>query len=433
MAGRLKPQHMTHRLQVSVGGRDVGDGEEQTGESFSVALDLSPQDDVGMEVFGACEEKQLSETACQAVMEEIGRRFSEYQDSARGLLASMSFSEAFSRLLGMKAEYETFPEAAEKALGSENFVDITAWWHFQEMVGEGLADVTDLSHFADEPAFHFTCPYWTWGDAEAAVIAELNSKEHKAKLFAVGDSQYGYREGDLPNHANGPLPTTNTCRHTMQLTLLLAALPSLRLDFASASIVEIGGGYGNMARLMGAGYGFKDWTIFDMRFMNRLQKHYLEQTLGASVSLNLPAHIFPPSSANRHADETAEMCGEDGGGGEDGVCRAAGSSKAEGLEVNLVDTRHLNSWMREGFAGADILIATSSLSELAMEDFYWYYNHILPHVKVMLYAYSKVWPSPSIVEQKLRLIQRRMTLVSSVESNNNNTVSMVWKQRDPQP
>lgn len=80
MAGRLKPQHMTHRLQVSVGGRDVGDGEEQTGESFSVALDLSPQDDVGMEVFGACEEKQLSETACQAVMEEIGRRFSEYQD-----------------------------------------------------------------------------------------------------------------------------------------------------------------------------------------------------------------------------------------------------------------------------------------------------------------------------------------------------------------
>lgn len=55
-------------------------------------------------------------------------------------------------------------------------------------------------------------------------------------------------------------------------------------------IVEIGGGYGNMARLMGAGYGFKDWTIFDMRFMNRLQKHYLEQTLGAS-GLSLPPQV----------------------------------------------------------------------------------------------------------------------------------------------
>jgi len=40
---------------------------------------------------------------------------------------------------------------------------------------------------------------------------------------------------------------------------------------------------GNMARLVGKGYGFGSWTICDMPFMNRLQEYYLEHTLNAKV------------------------------------------------------------------------------------------------------------------------------------------------------
>ena len=56
----------------------------------------------------------------------------------------------------------------------------------------------------------------------------------------VGDSHVGYRQGQLPNHMNGDLPTTNTCRHTMQLSLLLKALrawPLCRL-FACVCVSE---------------------------------------------------------------------------------------------------------------------------------------------------------------------------------------------------
>ena len=37
-----------------------------------------------------------------------------------------------------------------------------------------------------------------------------------------------------------------------------------------------------------------------------------------------------------------------------------------------------------------VVIATSSLSELDMDAFYWYYNLLLPRTTYLLYAYSKV-------------------------------------------
>jgi ubiquinone/menaquinone biosynthesis C-methylase UbiE len=57
----------------------------------------------------------------------------------------------------------------------------------------------------------------------------------------------------------------------MQLCLLLRALRTSGLPMADAAVVEIGGGYGNMARLVASAYGFRHWTVFDMAFMNRLQ------------------------------------------------------------------------------------------------------------------------------------------------------------------
>ena len=42
----------------------------------------------------------------------------------------------------------------------------------------------------------------------------------------------------------------------------------------------------------------------------------------------------------------------------------------------------------------EVVVATSSLSELDLDAFFWYYNNVLPHTSYLLYAYSKV-PAPS--------------------------------------
>ena len=43
-----------------------------------------------------------------------------------------------------------------------------------------------------------------------------------------------------------------------------------------------------------------------------------------------------------------------------------------------------------GLPAADVVIATSSLSELDMDAFFWYYNTVLPRTTYLLYPYSKV-------------------------------------------
>ena len=337
------------------------------------------------QVLEACESRRLSEAGCEAVMQQVGVRFSEYQGSARALLASMTFAQAFSRLLGMRRKdsgggdesqrgglhvYDSFADAADAGYSSDSFVDIASWWRYQEMVGEAMVDVTDYARFADEPAFHFTCPYWTWGDPEATALAQHISPEDKSALFEVGDSHVGYREGQLPDKSNGDLPTTNTCRHTMQLSLLLKTLRQDGRRVRDISVVEIGGGYGNMARLMGRAYGFKTWTICDMPFMNRLQEYYLEQTLNAVVARNVVAARFFQSDGSggggeRRSEEALLHCK-----GEEHNCER-GVTDPE-LSVNLVDTRHLNIWVSRGLPKFDAVVATSSLSELDMDAFFWY-------------------------------------------------------------
>merc|ERR1712216_813585 len=101
------------------------------------------------------------------------------------------------------------------------------------------------------------------------------------------------------------------------------------------------------------------------------------------------------------------------------------------LSVNLVDTRHLNIWVSRGLPKFDAVVATSSLSELDMDAFFWYYNTVLPHTTYLLYAYSKVWPSPELVQEKLELLLARFTIVSQVESNHNNTVSAILRANAP--
>ena len=52
--------------------------------------------------------------------------------------------------------------------------------------------------------------------------------------------------------------------------------------------------------------------------------------------------------------------------------------------------------MSRSLPSADVIIATSSLSELDMDAFFWYFNNVLPRTSYLLYAYSKV---PLVLER----------------------------------
>ncbi|EKX31421.1 hypothetical protein GUITHDRAFT_122381 [Guillardia theta CCMP2712] len=406
-----KQQHQTHKLLVDVvlsgDGIFVDGAREREQGKLQVGLMLGPMDDIGMAVTQLCEERKLSEEGCEAVASLVGQRFSEYQDSVRGRIASMSFDDAFRRLLRTRESFSSFPELADAAFSSDTFHDIGDWWRYHEMLGDAFVDEADLSLFSEEPIFHFTCPYWTWGDPEAAHIAGNVSSQVSSELFAVGDALLGYRSGALPNHANGKLPTTNTCRHVMQLSLLIKTLLADRAELSKLKVVEIGGGYGNMARLFALAYGFRHWTIFDMRFMNKLQGFYFESTLNATVLRNVVAEDFEEQTSK--SSFTSHLCYDD-----DEACRvwaAAGEcmknpefmhercrsscsqcESSSNFTFNLVDTKHLNTWY-------------------------------------VLYAYSKVWPSPEIVNSKLELLKSRLSVIDSIESNHKNTVTVVFARR----
>ena len=170
--GAARMQHTTNRLQAGVhlsgyglyagdGAQENSDGagvaEEQQKQTVSLHFDLGPEDDVGLKVTEACERHGLSDEGCDAVMQQVGARFSDYQGSARAQLASMSFAQAFARLFGMRPRegstgdqwpLETFAEVSEAAYSSDHFRDIAAWWRYQEMVGEAMEEDVDYQHFA---------------------------------------------------------------------------------------------------------------------------------------------------------------------------------------------------------------------------------------------------------------------------------------------
>jgi hypothetical protein len=432
------------------------------GEEIEFRVDVP----LGVDAIGSAQEQCKIQGHSEGLCEELVHSFAQevVAGTTRGEVSRLGHGEAISVLFGMKSSFDSFPEAAQAGMHLESFDGgVGDWWRFQEMLGEAATREgwPDYDLFSEDPLFHFTMPWATWGDAEAVELAEgISKQDADLLLYEVGDSTYGYREGRLQRAqggpdpdsgpANGILPTSNTCRHAMHLSALLRALrdrPGLLVQSGQEgeeeeeeegeggqekgqhgrrllekfAFVEIGGGYGNMARLVAKAYGFKSWTILDLGFMGKLQKRYLEQTLG------LGAHQVMVNGA---ASEV----------------RSEEKRQREGVGlVNLVDTRSLNTWYTRGLLfereeegqedeegqsanAIDVLIATSSLSELTMDDFFWYYNHVVKHARFVLYAYNKGWPSPEIVEEKMDFLLKTHQTLHQHESANGQTVTCVLER-----
>lgn len=165
--------------------------------------------------------------------------------------------------------------------------------------------------FSEEPVFRFFHPSLMFpADPAALALARGVNDELTEVLLGVGDSAVGYIPELLQAMHPPGKPTMNTCRHVKRLVLLLDQLQqdgaiSRAGGWGSLRVAEIGGGNGNMARLVGAAstLGFASWTIFDFPIMSRLQRWYLRETLGG-----VSAHAIPTTTCVSRVAERLLVC-----------------------------------------------------------------------------------------------------------------------------
>jgi hypothetical protein len=200
-------------------------------------------------------------------------------------------------------------------------------------------------------------------DESALAAAEQIDGELCRKFLDKGFSRSG-----------GELDTAGIVesRHVMMSTFIFS---ELGLNFES--IVEIGGGYGNFVRLAENIVNYKRWTVIDVPFVTKLQQWFLSreiQDLGA---------------------------------------------------VNLISTEELEGWLK-GFEKADLVIGAHSLSELAWDDFEYYYEKIIRKSSYLFYATHVNRPSRQLVNLKLAKISRDFKEVKTLMTESNNVINRIY-------
>lgn len=135
-------------------------------------------------------------------------------------------------------------------------------------------------------------------------------------------------------------------------------------------VFEIGGGFGNMLRIVDTLGLVDNWTIFDLDFVCDAQAYFIKQTC-------------PELTINRNSYDNSPGT------------------------VNLIDQHHRNI-VKRNLEPADVMIGTHSWSELTLNDFLWYYDAILPLTSNLLYATQVKWPSPELTRKKLEYIRKSL-------------------------
>ena len=219
----------------------------------------------------------------------------------------------------------------------------------------------------------------------------------------------------------------NGCRHTMMLVLLLHAIPEAERR-AGVHVLEVGGGYGNMARmalLAGAEtVNVRGWTVFDMRQSTLVQEWFLRNTLHR-----------PGTTNNVTIRSTREI------GSQSGDAISDFFDSVQEPQVTLVDTSYFHSWASAAFLPAStsvshaqsnlIAIGTHSWSELPWDTFCQYFNAIAGRAQYILYATQQNWPSTALTRRKLAMFRRLYEVVQEVPFENGNTLNVVFRLKRP--
>ena len=330
-------------------------------------------------------------------------------------------------------------------VGSDAESRTRRWWRLHELLG-GEATFTD-SHAAGAPdaAFHWlneTVPLAHFGlrrDLFAFMTRHKTATDPAALHIArrtnsvIHDTLLPLSNPDPPWLGLGNMrglkwePSMNGCRHTMMLVLLLHAIPEAERR-AGMHVLEVGGGYGNMARmalLAGAEtVNVRRWTVFDMRQSTLVQEWFLRNTLHR-----------PGATNNVTIRSTREI------GSQSGDAISAFFDSVQEPQVTLVDTSYFHSWASAAFLPVStsashahsnlIAIGTHSWSELPWETFCQYFNAIAGRAQYILYATQQNWPSTALTRRKLAMFRRLYEAIHEVPFENGNTLNVVFRLKRP--
>ena len=146
--------------------------------------------------------------------------------------------------------------------------------------------------------------------------------------------------------------------------ILFSQLPENNFD----TIIEIGGGFGNMPRLNYSIQNFKTWNIIDYLHMNLLQEYYLS-------SQNVPKNKYILTANNTN--------------------------------MNFSNNK------------IDLIISIFNLSEYSIKDFLFYYENIIKNAKYFFYVFNKNIPSLQLNNAKNIIISHDFNLLSNIANENN--------------
>ena len=200
------------------------------------------------------------------------------------------------------------------------------------------------------------------------------------------------------------------CRHVMMLTSLLSVLMSDGVLIKNMNVFEIGGGYGNMARIMAKSFLFLHWTIFDMSHCTQIQQWFLHKSLGDSVYVHSTVgygHTLPSNNPFLHNS----------------------SIQLSTIKptIHLVDSRNMFSYGLQNREKLTVVIATHSWSELPWEEFvsYWY---LVKRAQYILYSTQMSFPSSIICSTKIDTIKTCFDVAFLYKTEGGNVWNYVFKK-----
>lgn len=219
----------------------------------------------------------------------------------------------------------------------------------------------EIEHFRDSDLYRFIAPLGRRAhmpDYQALGIGLLNEPTVVTTLLAKSKPTLGYaRPTDFC-----PLDMVDS-RHIMMIAIIKRWLPD---HLSNLNIVEIGGGFGNWARLCEGQIDYRRWTIIDLPFVNEVQRWYLSSIL----------------------DDFSK--------------------------ITLIGTDHYPMWKQD--KAFDLVIGAHSLSEFSSEIFDDYYENIVLKSQYFFYATHLAHPNTLLVNEKLDRINQHFECLATVHS-----------------
>lgn len=262
----------------------------------------------------------------------------------------------------------------------KSYDSLNDYWKVRELLGNNIVDKFNLDKFCElESLFNFLIPRGNEIDKESEQLGNNLNKEIFNKFLKIGESKI----------LGNPNINTLSTKHYFFLTILFNYI-NINSNY---DICEIGGGFGNMCRLFNEyNGGFKSWVIFDLNFVNKLQKNFLSKTVkNKNIVLN------------EYSDNS----------------------------INLINKDKRDIFI-SNINNIDLTIATHSLSELGLNEFMWYFNNLISKTKYLLYAtqYNNIYMGDkNLILKKITYIKEKMNVLYEINTENDHVKIFLFKKK----